>query len=164
MSLFGGAIRDIEGIRTYLKEVERQLSDFSPGIEGESRLGLLYRLRDMLLSQQAYLTAMIDYVERGGKSRGSALYIEETEKNLWKKQFFEVFKEDLVKGGDTLREWQQKTPLLTGEGMALSGQVQEVLRRDGKYVCTWRDVRPIPKEEEFFENVWRAYRENGNID
>ncbi len=35
---------------------------------------MLYRLRDMLLSQRAYLTAMTDYTAHGGKSRGSALY------------------------------------------------------------------------------------------
>lgn len=35
---------------------------------------MAYRLRDMLLSQQAYLTAMVDYRAHGGKSRGSALY------------------------------------------------------------------------------------------
>jgi len=24
-------------------------------------------------------------------------------------------------------------------------------------------VRPIPQEDDFFENVWRGYRENKNI-
>ena len=144
MSLFGGAIRNIEGIRSYLKEIEKLLSNFPPGIKGESQLGLLYRLRDMLLSQQAYLTAMIDYVEQGGGSRGSALYIEETGEALWKR----IQGISFPSGGDK----------------ALSSRIQEVFRKDGKYVCIWRDVRPIPKEEDFFENVWRTYRENGNID
>lgn len=39
---------------------------------------MLYRLRDMLLSQRAYLTAMADYTAHGGKSRGSALYTDLT--------------------------------------------------------------------------------------
>ena len=39
---------------------------------------MVYRLRDMLLSQRAYLTAMADYTANGGKSRGSALYTDLT--------------------------------------------------------------------------------------
>ncbi|MCL2212430.1 MAG: FAD-binding protein [Oscillospiraceae bacterium] len=31
----------------------------------------------------------------------------------------------------------------------------------GKY--SWRQVRPIPQDDEFFENVWREFRESGNI-
>jgi sugar (pentulose or hexulose) kinase len=31
--------------------------------------------------------------------------------------------------------------------------------------CTaaWREVRPLPEGGGFFENVWRSYRENGNV-
>ena len=28
---------------------------------------------------------------------------------------------------------------------------------------TWRPVRPIPEEDDFFENVWREYREDGGV-
>ena len=45
---------------------------------------MLYRLRDMLLSQRAYLTAMTDYTAHGGKSRGSALH---TDLTGWVKPF-----------------------------------------------------------------------------
>ena len=27
----------------------------------------------------------------------------------------------------------------------------------------WREVHPIPEDSDFFENVWRSYRETGNI-
>lgn len=161
MSLFGGAIRNIEEIRTYLKEVEKQLTDFSPEIDGDFQLGLLYRLRDMLLSQQAYLTAMIDYVEQGGKSRGSALYIEGKGEELWKTL---LSGETLAKEDGALRAWLQEILPSQGENDGLSGQVQEVYFKDGRCICTWRNVRPIPKEEDIFENVWKAYRKNRNID
>ena len=42
--------------------------------------------------------------------------------------------------------------------------VQEGAWHGGACRFTWRPVRPIPEEDDFFENVWRAYRENGNID
>jgi len=28
---------------------------------------------------------------------------------------------------------------------------------------TWRARRPIPAEDDFFENVWREYREHGAV-
>ena len=43
------------------------------------------------------------------------------------------------------------------------GRVQEMLYRDGACVFEWRPVRPIPKDDDFFENVWREYRETGNV-
>ncbi len=65
------AIRDPAQIRAYGKQVEAQLADFAQTVKAGSRteLAMLYRLRDMLLSQRAYLTAMTDYTAHGGKSR-----------------------------------------------------------------------------------------------
>lgn len=42
-------------------------------------------------------------------------------------------------------------------------KVQQVTLTEQGFVCTVRDVRPIPTEDGFFENVWRGYRENQNI-
>ena len=44
-----------------------------------------------------------------------------------------------------------------------AGKIQEVSLKDGKFATLWRDVRPIPENRDFFENVWRQYRENKNI-
>ena len=62
MSRCGAAIRDPAQIRAYGKQVEAQLADFAQTVKAGSRteLAMLYRLRDMLLSQRAYLTAMAD--------------------------------------------------------------------------------------------------------
>ena len=30
-------------------------------------------------------------------------------------------------------------------------------------IPAWRDVRPLPEGGGFFENVWREYRESGNV-
>ena len=27
----------------------------------------------------------------------------------------------------------------------------------------WRPRRPIPEDDDFFENVWREFREHGNV-
>ena len=41
--------------------------------------------------------------------------------------------------------------------------VQEVEQTENGFAVTVRPVRPIPQEDSFFENVWRAYRENKNV-
>ena len=60
MSRCGAAIRDEEQIREYCKVVQTQLKNFHTIVRVSNRgeLAMAYRLRDMLLSQQAYLTAM----------------------------------------------------------------------------------------------------------
>lgn len=43
-------------------------------------------------------------------------------------------------------------------------KVQQVRRTEKGFEVTLRPVRPIPRTDSFFENVWRTYRENKNID
>ena len=42
--------------------------------------------------------------------------------------------------------------------------IQEMTYSEGKCSFSWRPVRPLPADDDFFENVWRRYRENGNIE
>ncbi len=42
-------------------------------------------------------------------------------------------------------------------------KVQEVTLTENVFEATVRPVRPIPHEDDFFENVWRTFRENKNI-
>ncbi len=42
-------------------------------------------------------------------------------------------------------------------------KVQEVTLTENGFEVTARPVRPIPQEDDFFENVWRTFRENKNI-
>ena len=107
MSECGAAIRDGGAIAVYLAEVKAQLASFERNVTASeaAELRWVYRLRDMLISQYAYV---LDDGSRGGR-------------------------------------------------------VQEMLYRDGACVFEWRPVRPIPKDDDFFENVWREYRETGNV-
>ena len=42
-------------------------------------------------------------------------------------------------------------------------KVQEVVLSENGFEISVRDVRSIPKDEQFFENVWRGYRNNKNV-
>ena len=146
MSRCGAAIRDPAQIRAYGKQVEAQLAGFAQTVKAGSRteLAMVYRLRDMLLSQRAYLTAMADYTAHGGKSRGSALY---TDLTGGVKPFAQL------PGTFTFALDETEAPL-----------IQELWFEDGTCKTDWRAPRPIPEDDDFFENVWRSYRETGNID
>lgn len=145
MSHFGAAIRSIEDIQQVVEEIKKELHNFNNivKISSAKKLHKVYRLYDILLCQYVYLLAMIDYVENGGKSRGSALY---TDKNgtLPYDSLPDIFR-------------------FTLDDDSQGDRVQEVLYKNGKCKFSWRKVREIPDDDDFFENVWRSYRQNGNV-
>ena len=146
MSRFGGPIRDREGIRRAAEEVGKELQEFSDTVRANHprHLGKVYRLWDILICQQVYLLAMEDYAESGSKSRGSALYTDPAGR----------------KPDDRLPD----TFAFTLDDGARGNLVQEALYTPEGVRFHWREVRPIPEDDDFFENVWRSYRETGNID
>ncbi len=146
MSACGAAIRDCAQIEACLQQVcrEREQLAQTAAVSGSGDLPWLYRLRDTLISQQVYLSAMLDYTAQGGCSRGSALYT-------------------AAGGVKPFPQLPDTITFLLDDG-SRGSLVQEVLYRDGGCRFRWRPVRPIPEDDDFFENVWRAYRETGNID
>ncbi|QSX09652.1 FAD-binding protein [Alkalibacter rhizosphaerae] len=146
MSRTGAAIRNEPLIREALQETKAELLNFSKEVHyhKENRLKKLYRLHDVLLSQYVYMSAMVDYMKDGGQSRGSALY--STDYGILPdKKLPEQFRFLLEDG-------------------SFADRIQEVVLKDGNVECSWRPVRPIPTRDDFFENVWRGYRENGNVE
>lgn len=143
MSRCAGAIRDIRALVELKEKVQTLLSRFSGTVKiaDGSKLKRALRFRDILISQFVYLSAMEDYARGGGKSRGSALYTDE-----------KGAKPD-EKLPDTF------TFALSEENETL----QEVEYQNGECRFRWRAPRPIPQDDDFFENVWRNFRENGNV-
>ena len=146
MSRFGGPFRNRAGIREAAEAVKRDLAAFGDEVRvaDAEQLYRVFRLQDMLLTQQLCLAAMADYAEVHGLSRGSALYTDPAGERP-DGRLPEMFACRLDDG-------------------SRADRVQEVWCRNGGTEVTWRRVRPIPREDDFFENVWRNYRENGCMD
>lgn len=145
MSGCAAAFRSRGAIEACIREVKRELDTLSSTVSAKpSELLWVFRLRDLLLSQQVYLEAILDYIRRGGKSRGSALYSDPggTLPHPSLPESFRFVPDD------------GQTPPL----------IQEILLKDGTCRFIWRAPRPIPEEDGFFENVWRSFRENRNVD
>ena len=67
-------------------------------------------------------------------------------------------------------EWDDNLPLSYGTPFTFTVDdgsrgdlVQEASWKGGECTFRFRKVRPIPEDDDFFENVWRSYRETGNI-
>ena len=95
------------------------------------------------MSQKCYLSAMIDYNEKSGFSRGSALYTNSNGIHPHEK-LPEVF------------------TYLVDDG-SRKDLVQETEYNNNEVSFNWRKVRSIPENDDFFENVWREYRNNKNV-
>lgn len=147
MSTNCGPIRSkesLEGLHQNLLTLRENLES-SLHVSSSKELPQAFRLREMLLSQEVYLTAVLDYVAHNGKSRGSALYTD-------------------PKGNKPYENLPDLFTFSLEEQEALvDKQVQEIQRLQGKLTCSWRPVHKMETQQDFFETVWRAYREHKNI-
>lgn len=145
MSQVAGPFRKKERLIAFRERVSDLLESFQKDVyvSRPEDLGWVFRLRDVLLSQYVYVSAMIDYIDQGGKSRGSALYTDPNGKvpSAGLAEDFRFSKDDGAKA-DVIQEAQFKA---------------------GSCTFDWRKVHPLPEDDLFFENVWRMYRENQNV-
>ena len=140
MSCCGAVIRGREAVQTACEEALQQLHriEKEASLSTPLLLGQLYRLRDLAVSQFVYLSAIRNYIQQGGRSRGSYLICDPAgEKPLG--SLPEIFRFVLEDG----------TMLQT---------IQEVEYAQGACTFYWRGCRPIPETTEWFEKVWQEYR------
>lgn len=143
MDRVGGAFRKVDEIDSLCGHIRTLLEMYPERVKiaERSQLPKFFRLRDILLCQLVYLSAMKDYAVRCGVSRGSALYYSE-------------------KGEKPYSDLPESMRFLLRD---FSNEIQEVSLEGLQCRFTWRLPRPIPQEDNFFENVWRGYRENMNV-
>ena len=144
MSDKGGAIRDGKALREAYAAARSMLAGLEErvGIAGVQELWQVYMLRSMLLTQCAVLLSMVDFAETLGATRGSALYTD---------------------GAGALRKGLEEVFRFVPETTFSGNRIQQVRYAERQFACFWRDVRPLPEEDRFFENVWAGYRKNKNI-
>jgi succinate dehydrogenase/fumarate reductase flavoprotein subunit len=100
-----------------------------------------FRMLDSCLTHAVYLDALREYLERGGKSRGSYLVLDPTGE----------------KPAPTLEDrWRFA---LSAAGDFAGTKILEIrLDPDGKTVKNWIDVRPLPADDGWFEAIWADCR------
>ena len=138
MSDCGAAIRNVKAMEAAVCEIQLLLNDFQVGGLAES----VYKLRDLLLTQLATLTAMIDYAKITDGTRGSSL---------------------LYDASGNLREGLDELFRFRAESGKAGNNIQQVALTPQGCKTLWRPVRPMPADDDVFETVWRRYREDQNI-
>lgn len=142
MSALGGPIRRQEELQQALKETEQELARLEQTVGADGNLGRSYRLRDILLCQKVYLSAMLAQAQTGAATVGSALYYNET--------------------GHLRPGLEERFRFLPAR--SLPEKIQELFMEDGVCRVFYRLPRPLPEGGGFFETVWRGFREHGNIE
>jgi hypothetical protein len=153
MSSHAGVVRSRESIGHALVRVKEWLDgyEWSAAADAGSRRSVnrLFLIRDILTSQYVYLSAMAEYLDHGGRSRGSVLYTDTGG--------------SLPLAGDDGPELDLPEIFRFSQEDGLEHVVQESSWSGDDLSFTWRPVRPIPADDDFFENVWRHYREDKNV-
>ena len=143
MDHHAGPVRSAQGLRGLLDQIIGQTPRIAAvSIRQPVDLRWVYRLRETLLCQRMYVEAMLQYLEQGGRSRGSALYIDPQ--------------------GQTAAGLPPEYRFKTDDGQN-ADSVQEIVWQNGQCRIGWRTVRPMPSEDESFEVVWKAYRERNTL-
>lgn len=144
MSDVGAAVRDPEKIKMAIEEVNLDRRRFAErtGVSASNQLYKVYLLMDHLLVQETMLQAILNYSDIVGGTRGSALYWDSKGK---------------------LRQGLNEQFRFRQDATDSNTMVQQIRKCAGMYEMVWRPVRPIPDDQNFFENVWRQYRINRNI-
>lgn len=142
MSQYGAHIREIEQIKIAVKNAWNQCHSIKDDMKVESVLDLPHAFRnlDLCLTHAIYLEAIQEYLEKGGQSRGSYL----------------VMNADGEKPCKELSDrWKFK---LTEPDDYVNNKILEIsVQNDATIRKEWVDIRPIPEEELWFENIWNEF-------
>jgi hypothetical protein len=139
MSAHAAHIRHAAAIRSVKDYAATQLQQITENtfLSCSDDLLVVFENIDLLITQYVYAAAMENYIITGGGSRGS--YIIPDINGIYEMP-------DLCK--------------FSPDNGKLSSKIQEVSYTSHGCAFKWDDVRPIPQDDNRFENVWRAYRED----
>ncbi|MBR5445285.1 MAG: FAD-binding protein [Clostridia bacterium] len=129
MDSCGAFLRDPDRIEALAADVQRELLECAryKAADVPALIELQIHL-DTMLTRYAVLSSMTDYIRDGGLSRGSYLILE---------------------AGQI-----PAVPAIDSSHANRIGQVRITRDTGLQAVCGWQDVRPIPEEEHWFEEVY----------
>ena len=145
MSACGAAVRDPVRVKHAAEEAWALLRRLESGtaLSSARQLPAAFKNLDLCLTQALYLEAIKEYLDKGGKSRGSYL----------------VLDRNGVKPCPELGDqWRFS---LNPRRALVDRKILEIFLDDsGEVVKKWVNIRPIPNVEGWFESVWRDFRED----
>ncbi len=145
MSACGAAIRDPDSVGQAVAKAWTLYAQLKSKTRVRSAKDLppAFKDLDLCLTHALYLEAISEYLNKGGRSRGSCLVLDKS----GEKPCPEL--ED---------EWRFS---LNSRPSFVDRKILEIsLDENGTVVREWMEIRPIPMEENWFETVWEEFRED----
>ena len=139
MTKNGAHIRSIEAAEKGIKESKKDLDNLleESKLKSIKELPLAFQNYDMLITQYVYLSAIKDYIKKGGISRGSYL-IYDSDGELPIEDLPEKFR-------------------FKAENDQLNDKIQRTFYNGKSCEFSWNEVKEIPQDDNWFENVWNKY-------
>jgi succinate dehydrogenase/fumarate reductase flavoprotein subunit len=145
MSGLGGAIRSAENAARAVREAWALHARLKRELKVRTAAGLpaAFKTLDLCLAHALYLEAIHEYLERGGKSRGSSLVLD-------------------PEGSEPCPgmgpEWRFS---LNPPDSFVDQKILEIsLDAKGRAIKKWANIRALPGGETWFENVWDDFRKD----
>ena len=145
MDRCGAAFRSLDAARDGLRDARETLDRLTDDTRLASieEIGDAFRNHDLLVCQVVCLSAIVDYIGKGGTSRGSYLVCDP--------------------------DGELPAPGLPGSFRfscgedGLADRVQLASLENGTVRIDWEPVRPIPEGDQWFETVWNDFMRDGNV-
>lgn len=160
MTKNGAHIRSLRSCEEGMAFCRNQLRDLLSGLKIRhiQELPEVFINRDMLITQFVYLSAIREYIQKGGKSRGSYL-IQDEQGELPVAGLSEAFR--LANDTGALNASVCEVSLDIGQSQ---DQEQDLNQNQPQCKFAWKETRPIPQTEDWFENIWNDFRQDKIID
>jgi len=142
MSSCGAHIRHRAKVEEAVEEAWSLYDNMKNEMRVPSKIDLpaLFKNLDLCLTHILYLEAILAYLQKGGKSRGSYLVTDPS---------------GLKPCAELTDEWKFG---LNEKDAFVNQKILEITLDDDKHVRkAWVDIRPIPKSDLWFENVWNLF-------
>ena len=148
MEKYAGILRPKEGLEGELKNIRLQIQNQAEiiSIKKASELIKYFQIRDSLITQYLFFSAIHDYHNRSGQSRGSFLIL--------RKELNKALGERLISLPENLYAYNY----IKSE-VDLSNQIQTISFKNNQINLEWVKVRDIPESSSWFESVWKDFND-----
>ena len=148
MSRCGAHIRDPRQVKQAVAEAWALYSRLKGeiSISSAAELATAFKVLDLCLTHACYLEAINEYIRKDGRSRGSFLVLDP---------------DGIEPCSDLGAEW--RFSLSAKEDLTEKKILEISLEEDSRIRKKWVDIRPIPRQDLWFENIWKEFREDNVV-